>query len=120
MSGGAAGPQIFVYDGNALIGEYNVNGDLLRRYVHGGNMEADDPIAWFEGAVADTSTIRLAKVDPRGSIIAWTDASGNSLATNSYDEYGVTDSLTQSDPDGTISAKGRFRYTRAATTSGGR
>ena len=34
VSGGSSGTQMFLYDGNALIAEYNVLGQLQRRYVH--------------------------------------------------------------------------------------
>ncbi|MDJ0644136.1 MAG: hypothetical protein QNJ15_15090, partial [Erythrobacter sp.] len=45
-----SGTQKFVYDGNALIAEYDANNVLQRRYVHGSNVEADDPLIWYEGS----------------------------------------------------------------------
>ncbi|MEM9311490.1 MAG: hypothetical protein AAGA34_08590, partial [Pseudomonadota bacterium] len=42
----------FLYDGNAMITEYDgFTGAMLRRYVHGSNVEADDPLLWYEGSV---------------------------------------------------------------------
>jgi hypothetical protein len=34
-SGGTAGVTRLLYDGDALVGEYDAGGTLLRRYVHG-------------------------------------------------------------------------------------
>ena len=48
--------------------------------------------------------------DPRGSIVAVTDYLGNSIATNTYDEYGIPDTASGND----IATKGRFRYTGQA------
>jgi YD repeat-containing protein len=38
----------FHYDGDDLIGEYESNNSLLRRYVHGSG--SDEPLFWYEGA----------------------------------------------------------------------
>ena len=37
----------FLYDGDALVAEYNATGTMLRRYVHGSRV--DEPWAWYEG-----------------------------------------------------------------------
>lgn len=37
--------QRFNYDGNAMIGEYNNAGTMLRRYVHGSNSDWAGTIA---------------------------------------------------------------------------
>jgi hypothetical protein len=51
LSDGAGTPTIrYLYDGDALVGEYDAAGALLRRYVHGSNAGADDPLIWYEGA----------------------------------------------------------------------
>jgi RHS repeat-associated protein len=110
VSGGAAGIQRFAYDGNAMIGEYNASGTMLRRYVHGSNAEADDPLIWYEGATQTSTLRRYLHSDPRGSIVAVTDHTGNRIATNTYDEYGIPDTATGND----IPTKGRFRYTGQA------
>ena len=108
--GTAASQQRFAYDGNAMIGEYNSNGTMLRRYVHGSNAEADDPLIWYEGATQTSTLRRYLHADPRGSIVAVTDHTGNRIATNAYDEYGIPDTATGND----IATKGRFRYTGQA------
>jgi RHS repeat-associated protein len=87
----------FLYDGDALVGEYDGSGALLRRYVHGPGV--DEPVLWYEGA--DLSNRRYLRPDHQGSIVAVSDASGNSLNTNTYDEYGIPASNNL----------GRFAYT---------
>ncbi|WP_152435195.1 RHS repeat-associated core domain-containing protein [Erythrobacter sp. THAF29] len=83
---------------------------MTRRYVHGSNAEADDPLIWYEGRWQSSSLRRYLHADPRGSIVAVTNYQGAVIATNSYDAYGIPD--TQSGND--ISTKGRFRYTGQA------
>jgi len=91
----------FVYDVGEIATEVaNPSGAVLRRYVTGAN--ADEPLVWYEGS--GTNDRRWLIADERGSIVAVTDASGNSIATNSYDEYGI--------PGGANS--GRFQYTGQA------
>ena len=110
VSGGSLGTQRFVYDGNALIGEYSYPGTLLRRYVHGSNAEADDPLIVYEGASVSDASRRYLHADPRGSIVMVTNYQGAPLHTNSYDEYGIPDTASGDD----IATKGRFRYTGQA------
>jgi RHS repeat-associated protein len=110
VSVGSTVSQRFAYDGNAMIGEYNASGTMLRRYVHGSNAEADDPLIWYEGATQTATLRRYLHGDPRGSIVAVTDHTGNRIAVNSYDEYGIPDTATGND----IATKGRFRYTGQA------
>jgi len=110
VSVGSTVSQRFAYDGNAMIGEYNASGTMLRRYVHGSNAEADDPLIWYEGATQTATARRYVHTDPRGSIVAVTDHTGNRIAVNTYDEYGIPDTATGND----IATKGRFRYTGQA------
>lgn len=86
----------FLYDGVNMIGEYNGSNALQRRFIPGPG--TDEPIAWYEGA--STTDRRWLQADERGSIVAVTDAAGNTLAINRYDEYGF--------PQGNT---GRFQYT---------
>ena len=104
---GSAGRTHFTYDGNAMIVEYTPSGTVLRRYIHGSNVEADDPLVWYEGSGMTSSERRYIHTDPRGSIVAVTDRPGALLAVNSYDEYGIPDTASGDD----IATKGRFRYT---------
>jgi RHS repeat-associated protein len=79
---------LFHYDGDALVGEYATNGSLLRRYVHGADGEADDPVAWYEGAAA-SATRRYLHADRQGSIVLASDDTGQGLRLFRYDEYGI-------------------------------
>jgi RHS repeat-associated protein len=75
----------FLYDGDELVGEYDGDGALLRRYIHGsGN---DDPLVWYEGS--SLGDRRHLRTDHQGSIIVVANGAGNSLGINSYDEYGI-------------------------------
>ena len=102
----SGGPNtVLLYDGPDVIAEVDqASGALLRRYVHG--MGDDEPLIWYEGA--NLSSPRWLHADERGSIIAVTDAAGNAIAINSYDEFGIpgADNL------------GRFQYTGQKWLSG--
>ncbi len=91
----------YLYDGDALTLEYGPGGQMLRRYVHGPAVGADDPLYWFEGSSANWLDQRQLVADHQGSIIATVLADGSLLAINRYDEYGI--------PQG--GNVGRFGYT---------
>jgi RHS repeat-associated protein len=93
VSGGTT--TTFLYDGDALVAEYN-GATLLRRHIHWPG--ADVPVATWEGA--GLTDPRYLHADERGSIVAITDLAG-AATLNRYDEYGVP---------GTGNA-GRFGYT---------
>jgi RHS repeat-associated protein len=97
MVKGAANTR-YLYDGDALVGEYDGTGALTNRYVHGSNLAADDPLLWYVGA--GTATKRYLHADHLGSIVAATNTS-SAPSINAYDEYGVPKS-------GNV---GRFQYT---------
>lgn len=96
-SGGSAGTRQFLYDGDKLIAEYDGNGALKHRYIHGPG--ADEPLLWYEGA--GLTSRRALFADHQGSIVAVADAGGNVFAINGYDAWGVPN------PDN----GGRFQYT---------
>jgi RHS repeat-associated protein len=83
------------YDGMNLIAEYSNLGTLQKRYVFGPG--ADEPLVEYDASGNKSWLI----ADERGSIIAKTNASGVSTATNTYDEYGIPGSGND----------GRFQYT---------
>lgn len=91
------GTTQFLYDGNALVAEYDGSGNMLRRYVHGAGL--DNPLVEYAGA--STASPRYLFADERGSVVAVTDADGSRIGLNSYDEYGVPASGNT----------GRFQYT---------
>jgi RHS repeat-associated protein len=84
----------FLYDGDAMIGEYDGAGTLVRRTIHGPG--TDEPIVVYEGGVR-----KWLIADPRGSIIATTDSTGTATATNSYGPWGEEG----------LAMSGRFGYT---------
>ncbi|HEX8586284.1 MAG TPA: RHS repeat-associated core domain-containing protein [Allosphingosinicella sp.] len=96
---GSAGATTFLYDGDALIAEYDGNGALLRRYVHGAG--ADEPLLWFEGAGVGSGNRRYLYASHQGSTMAVGDSSGNPVAINTYDSYGIPGSANL----------GRFQFT---------
>lgn len=85
---GASSTQ-FLYDGERLAAEYN-GSTLLRRYVHGTG--TDNPIVWFEGS--GVSTARYLATDRQGSVIAYSDTSGNVTSSQvyAYGPYGEPNS----------------------------
>ena len=102
---GTSSTARMLYDGDALTAEYDASGNLLRRYVHGADMKADDPIAWYEGTAFTSTNERQLRPDWQGSIVLVTDQSGSTvLGVNRYDEYGIPQSTNA----------GRFQYTGQA------
>jgi RHS repeat-associated protein len=99
---GATGLTQFLYDDDALIGEYNGDAVMVRRYIHGSEKGVDDPLIWYENLAAGWRRALVA--DQQGSIVAVADMYGNPLAINTYDEYGIR---------GANNA-GRFQYTGQA------
>ncbi|HEX7821290.1 MAG TPA: RHS repeat-associated core domain-containing protein [Sphingobium sp.] len=99
------GTTRFLYDGDALVAEYDATGNLLRRYAHGADIAADDPIAWYEGSAFGASNERQLRPDWQGSIALVTDSAGSLVhAANTYDDYGIPGSQNV----------GRFQYTGQA------
>ncbi|WBY09830.1 RHS repeat-associated core domain-containing protein [Sphingomonas sp. 7/4-4] len=99
----SATTTLFGHDGPDMIGEYSYPATgytILRRYVYGPG--ADEPLVWYEGS--GTGDRRWLHADERGSVVAVSDGSGNALAVNRYDEYGIPASTNI----------GRFQYTGQA------
>lgn len=94
----ASGTEQFVYDGTALIAEYNAGGSLLRRHVHGLST-GDDPLASYEGTAFAASNEQLIRTDYLGSVTLMS-TDRTTASVNTYDEYGVPSS-------GNV---GRFQY----------
>jgi len=97
----------FVYDGDALVGEYPASGNApLRRYVHG--PAVDSPFIWYEGSGVAASNADYLLPDRQGSIVATASTSGAWIKTYIYDPYGVPTAW------GAIGTDPRFRYTGQA------
>ena len=82
-----AGSTELLYDGGALVAEYDSAGNVLRRFVHG--PATDEPIVWYEGA--GTTDRRWLHADERGSAVAISDGSGTGTVQTAYSAYGETD-----------------------------
>jgi RHS repeat-associated protein len=95
---GNAGTTRFLYDGDALVAEYDgTSGTLLRRYIHG--PQVDEPLIWYEGQ--DLINRRTLNANHQGSIIAVSAANGQAVGPLTYDPYGIPGSTNA----------GRFQYT---------
>lgn len=75
----------FEWVGGALVGELATNGGIAERYVPG--PDGLTPVVWYRGN--GTGDRRWLHADERGSTVAVSDASGQALAINSHDEYGI-------------------------------
>ena len=102
----------FLYDGDALVAEYDAIGNLNHRYVHG--VGADVPLTWYAGSEVSADNRRLLACNHspndrvssmfanwQGSITAITDSAGEAIAINGYDAYGIANETNI----------GRFQYT---------
>lgn len=89
----------FLYDGDALVAEYDTGGSMLKRYVHGSGV--DEPLVEYSGSVVDSTSRRNLYADQLGSITAITNSGGSVIDINRYDSYGIPDPLNS----------GRFAYT---------
>lgn len=99
--GSSNNATLFVHDGDAMIAEYSPTGSLLQRYLHGTNVESDDPLVWYPGGDVTLANMRNLYSDQRGSIAFVSDINGINVALNTFDEYGN---------NGTQNA-GRFQFT---------
>ncbi len=91
----------FLYDGDALVAEYDASGTMLARYLHGPAAGVDDPLVSFAGSSAVASNATLLYADARGSIVFTTNRWNTTPHANTYDPYGVPGSTNT----------GRFQYT---------
>jgi RHS repeat-associated protein len=85
--GSVTGTTDFEYDGDRILEEFNGSGTLQRLYVYG---DGDSPMVWYE--FTGGTTRRYLLPDERGSTVAVADDSGNSVAIDRYDEYGIPQS----------------------------
>jgi RHS repeat-associated protein len=104
ITNGTGGITRLLYDGDALIGEYNSTGTMLDRHVHGLGA-GDDPMIRYAGSNAAHDRGEHLYADRLGSIVASFDSLGFIVAANAYDEFGVPGVPKQN------ANRGRFRYT---------
>ena len=87
---GTAATTRFLYDGDALVAEYDgATGAMTQRYVHGSNAAADDPLLWYSGPTI-AGTLHWLHGDHQGSIVGVTGAGSGAIGSiDSYDEWGI-------------------------------
>ncbi|MFX0198183.1 MAG: RHS repeat-associated core domain-containing protein [Candidatus Hodarchaeota archaeon] len=82
----------YIYDGDNVIAEYDGNGNLTRKYIHGARV--DELVCMID--VTDNNAVYYYHYDALGSVVALSDSSGDSC--QSY-EYSVFGQVAASDPD---------------------
>jgi RHS repeat-associated protein len=96
-SGGTLPTTRYLYDGDALVAEYDGLGVMTRRYVHWAG--ADVPVVSYPDDTLASPSYLYA--DHQGSIVAVANANGQTIQHNRYDEYGIPAATNV----------GRFQYT---------
>lgn len=71
----------FLYDGDALVAEYNGSGTVIKRYVHGSGI--DEPLVEYHGSGVNNASRRFLHANQQGSIIAVSNNTGSVTNTNS-------------------------------------
>ena len=89
----------FLYDGDALVAEYNSSNGLTRRYVHGD--QVDEPWVEYGSSSIGVGYRTYLHADHQGSIIARTDGFGVYRSKLTYDSFGIPATTNE----------GRFGYT---------
>jgi RHS repeat-associated protein len=92
----------FLYDGDALVAEYEGSA-IVRRYVYGAGV--DEPLVWYQGS--GLTDRRWLIPDWQGTVIAHVDGAG-ATQRYTYGPYGEPDDW------GTQTTRARFRYTGQA------
>ena len=91
----------YVYEGDEPIADYDGAGNVLRRYMHGANV--DERMMYKEYATNGTQTkMYMYQADNLGNIISLTNYAGDQVTRYTYDAYGVPGEAEDGQP---------FRYT---------
>ena len=77
----------YLHDGDQVIGEYDANGDILRRYVYASGGGIDEPLMLFDYTGQSVES-HYYHSDARGSIVALSDDEGRNVEQYSYSPYG--------------------------------
>ncbi|MGM8229125.1 hypothetical protein ACSV5M_21265 [Cellvibrio sp. ARAG 10.3] len=81
-----------LYDGDALVGEYNNAGTLTRRYIHGD--QVDEPWVQYTTNSTASSYRSYLHANHQGSVIAHSNSSGAATQKLSYDSFGIPKSTS--------------------------
>jgi RHS repeat-associated protein len=92
-------PTYFLYDGDALVAEYNAAGAVTKRYVHGSAI--DEPVVQYTNGTVNAASRQYLHANHQGSVIALSNANNTLSHINAYDAYGIPKPSNQ----------GRFGYT---------
>jgi len=77
----------YLYDGDALVAEYNSSNALLRRYAHGD--QVDEPWVEYSGSDIGAGNRNFLYADHQGSIVAKSNSSGVGNLKLTYDSFGI-------------------------------
>jgi RHS repeat-associated protein len=91
----------YVYDGDRCIAEYNAYNQLKRKYIYGPGV--DEPVCMIDTMTSPPVTSYY-HFDALGSVVALTNASGNTVEVYEYDVYGRVGATDESHPN-------RFMFT---------
>jgi RHS repeat-associated protein len=86
----------YLYDGDHCIAEYGAGNDLHRKYVYGPGV--DQPICLIEAAGSYAGTYYY-HFDGLGSVVALTNAGGNTVQVYDYSVYGRVGATDASHPN---------------------
>jgi RHS repeat-associated protein len=89
---GAAYPELAERDGDQCIAEYDGSDTLLRKYIYGPGV--DEPICMID--VADSNAVYYYHYDGLGSVVALSDAGGDTVQVYEYSAFGW---VAASDPN---------------------
>ncbi|MGI8944510.1 MAG: hypothetical protein ACR2FJ_09840, partial [Qipengyuania sp.] len=81
INGVGQGPTRFLYDGDALVAEFNSAGTVLRRHIHGPNAGVDDPLIEYDSPWVALGYARFLYGDARGSITYRADSANAAMPT---------------------------------------
>jgi len=76
----------YIYDGGNVIGEYDGNNNLTRKYIHGARV--DELVCMID--VVDSNAVYYYHYDATGSVVALSDSDGDSCQSYEYSVYGQT------------------------------
>ena len=91
----------YVYDGDSCIAEYDLNGNLKRKYIFGPC--TDEPICMIEAGSSYAGTYYY-HFDALGSVVALTNSSGNTVEVYEYSVFGQVGASDPNHPN-------RFMFT---------